>query len=92
MTYEEALKLTNDSISQGHILPEQENYSYMYRVQEALENQIPKETIEDGYNGGACACPSCGWAFAFDKESKAEIIKMDMYHYCPECGQAIKWE
>ena len=39
MTYEEALKSTNDRISKGRIQPEQENYSYIYRVQEALEKQ-----------------------------------------------------
>lgn len=59
---------------------------------EALKKQIPEKTIEDGYNGGACVCPDCGWVFAFHKEIKAEIIKKDLYHYCPNCGQAILWE
>lgn len=48
MTYEKALELTNDSISQGHMLPEQENYSYMYRVREALEKveKLENENME----------------------------------------------
>lgn len=48
MTNEEALKLTNDSILQGRILPEQENYTYMYRVKEALEKaeKLENENIE----------------------------------------------
>lgn len=48
MTNEEALKLTNDSILQGRILPEQENYSYMSRVREALERVggLENENIE----------------------------------------------
>lgn len=48
MKYDRALKLTNDSISKGHILPEQENYAYMYRVREALEKaeKLENENIE----------------------------------------------
>lgn len=84
MTYEEALKWTNDSISKGRIQPEQENYSYMYRVQEALEKQIPKKP---SYNGQNHFCLNCERVI-FRHIGHTRNGAID---YCPFCGQAIDW-
>ena len=45
---------------------------------QALENQIPKKPT--GWNN---ECWGCGWIVG-----GCEI----MPNYCPNCGQAIKWE
>ena len=56
----------------------------------ALEKQIPKEPFleSDGYADGEMVydtwrCPNC---------DKAYELEIDEFDYCPNCGQAIKWE
>lgn len=53
---------------------------------EALEKQIPKEPFR-GYipRDLAVNCPSCNSFIGFSDQTKR-------YNYCPNCGQAIKWE
>lgn len=86
MTYEEALNLTKDSTLKGYILPEQKDYSYMYRVGEALERRIPNtaiiETIhrDAQINAFKYACPVCRNTLLFKGQK-----------YCMCCGQAIEW-
>lgn len=89
MTYERALILTNDSISQGHILPEQEDCSYMYRVREALEKVEELEKQNEQLKNAAfnvCAeykgCEGCHLHDA--KEYKCKLL--DSY---PEPKEAI---
>lgn len=43
----------------------------------ALEKQMPKKPIEANID---CNCPICGWEYLTDEL------------YCPNCGQALKWE
>lgn len=89
MTYEEALNLTKDSTLRGEILPEQKDYSYMYRIIEALEKQIPMKPLATATmttlntpNDKYCwVCPNC---------VKARITETQV-KYCSECGQAIDW-
>lgn len=47
----------------------------------ALEKQIPRKPIEDGYFDRPCVCPECGQEFGFNSGFK----------YCENCGQAIDW-
>ena len=57
----------------------------------ALEKQIPKEPHYDGdgyapdgsFVWDEWLCPRCNSRFEVD---------YDKYDYCPNCGQAIKWE
>lgn len=55
-------------------------------AEKALEKQIPKKPIEDGYYGEPAVCPACG----------GNVINMldNDYHfqYCHYCGQALAWE
>lgn len=86
MTYEEALRWTDDSLSQGKVLPEQERYAYMGVVKIALEKQTPKKPIKDGYFR---LCPHCETEeIEFEIEDSLEYEKFD---FCPRCGQALDW-
>ena len=52
---------------------------------DALEKQIPKKVIADGYfYGHAHHCPSCN----VQVEKRAYGINDK---YCHECGQALEW-
>lgn len=78
MTNEEALNLTTKSLEELHIVPEQENISYMIKVKKALEKQIPKRPKE---GSGMMFCGNCGnW---FDETYDVP--------FCPSCGQAQDW-
>jgi predicted RNA-binding Zn-ribbon protein involved in translation (DUF1610 family) len=52
-------------------------------VLEALEKQVPKRPIEDGYNDEPAVCPNCG-------ESIIKLLDNDYrIQYCICCGQAL---
>lgn len=93
MTYEEALRWTDDSLSQGKALPEQESYEYMGVVKIALEKQTAKKPYYAHYeNDGEkpyikLRCPCCKASIsAVTEEEKAYQNR-----YCHKCGQAIDW-
>lgn len=54
MTIEEALKLTQKSLRELKLFPEQEDVSYMLKVNGALEKQIPYNTGNKFV--GTCKC------------------------------------
>lgn len=68
-----------------------DNYEDADRIIKALEKQIPKEPHYDGdgyapdgsFVWDEWLCPKCNSRFEVD---------YDEYDYCPNCGQAIKWE
>ena len=47
----------------------------------SLEKQIPIKPIHETIPYECTRC-ECGW----------KVTKDDEYNYCPNCGQAIKWE
>lgn len=47
----------------------------------ALEKQIPKKPIEDGYYNKPCVCPYCG----------QDLDYIECAKYCKNCGQALDW-
>lgn len=96
MTNEEARKyiLANyfdgDEDTKAFVDGDGEHWVMKFAI-EALEKQIPKKpTFEgDGYadDGGLMydtwICPCCEKDYELDYEE---------YEFCPNCGQAIKWE
>lgn len=79
-----------DSYSIEHQQKAENQTELMNITIEALEKQIPiKPYFEgDGYWNGEIvydtwACPYCGIYYETGYEE---------YDYCPNCGQAIKWE
>lgn len=83
MTYEEALEITNKSLDKLKIIPEQENISYMIKVEKALEKQIPKKPKISLHGttdfNTKVTCPSCHGMVFTEK-------------YCRHCGQALETE
>jgi hypothetical protein len=55
----------------------------------ALEKQIPKRPIEDGYYDEPAVCPNCGGSI--NTEIVQEHIQNCETSYCEHCGQAIDW-
>ena len=51
----------------------------------ALEKQIPKKPIEDGYYGEQCVCPNCGSNVINEADNDCQ------FNYCYHCGQALDW-
>lgn len=49
-------------------------------ISRAVEKQIAKKPIEDGYLGIPCVCPSCGGD------------ALPRFKYCPYCGQRLLWD
>lgn len=89
LTNEEALNLLKDTpvILNSKSKIETLEYSTVLGLAEkALEKQIPKKPIEDGYYDEPAVCPRCG----------GNVINMldSDYHfqYCHYCGQALDWE
>lgn len=64
------------------------DYDYAFRTAiEALEKQIPKEVSTMEYrNDYDWTCNSCDTTFKYIRYTA------DKPMYCPNCGQAIKWE
>lgn len=99
MTYEEALKelkheidmLPNeppsDFVGNENVwLKEHKKIINAHKIAiKAIEKQIVKKPIEDGYYDEPAVCPNCG----------GNIINMadNDYHFqhCHYCGQAIDW-
>lgn len=52
---------------------------------DALEKQIPKKPIEDGYYDLPCVCPNCGSNVANEADNDYQ------FEYCYHCGQKIDW-
>ena len=52
---------------------------------DALEKQMPKKPIEDGYYDLPCACPNCGSNVANEADNDYQ------FKYCYHCGQALDW-
>ena len=57
----------------------------------ALEKQIPKKPSETDAYPHRLYCPNCYFTFCFNKENLDAIKQMQMYNYCPDCGQALDW-
>ena len=49
----------------------------------ALIKQIPEAPDTKNIEYGSWNCPTCGLAYSYPA---------DQHRYCPNCGQAIKWE
>jgi hypothetical protein len=54
----------------------------LHMAMSALDKQIPKEPIEDGYYDEPCVCPTCGQPLNY-----VERVKR-----CGTCGQSILWD
>ena len=54
------------------------------KEQEAVEPIAIKKEMFDEFYGAVSYCPKCDCLWIMYMEN-------DM-HYCPECGQAVKWE
>ena len=86
MTPKEALEIRNNPT-----FKDVDNEELSKCIDEALEKQIPKKpTFEgDGYADDGelmydtWICPCCEKDYELDYEE---------YEFCPNCGQAIKWE
>lgn len=66
-----------------------DNYEDADRIIEALEKQIPKKWEYEEINDcDIYACPCCNeyWYLEGMNPTQSE------YNYCPNCGQALKWE
>ena len=91
MTPQEAIKLINDMEFAEKYQGKQEYTDMLLLCKKALEKQIPKKpTFEGGGyadDGGLMydtwICPCCEKDYELDYEE---------YEFCPNCGQAIKWE
>ena len=51
----------------------------------ALEKQIPKKPIEDGYYDEPCVCPNCGGNVINQADNDYHFF------YCHYCGQHLDW-
>ena len=59
---------------------------------ELLEDQEPKpprifQTVDKIFYG----CDNCGKSLCVVADSSLARSSIDMPHYCPECGKAVKW-
>lgn len=55
------------------------------KVIDALDKQIPKKPIEDGYYDEPCVCPNCGSNVINEADNDY------LFNYCYHCGQALDW-
>lgn len=60
-------------------------------VVDALEKQTPKKPKETDAYPHRLYCPCCSWTLCYNKENADGFRMMNMFLYCPECGQAIDW-
>lgn len=71
-------------------LAEYENIGTVENCREAAEKQKPmnpkihKDRFSNTYN-----CPKCGWTFIHKNETG--WFCGQHYKFCPNCGQAIRW-
>lgn len=56
----------------------------LLKKQEPVEPIAIKQEMFDEFYGAISRCPKCDCMWVMYREN-------DM-HYCPECGQAVKWE
>ena len=54
------------------------------KEQEPVEPLAIKQEMFDEFYGAVSCCPKCDCMWVMYREN-------DM-HYCPECGQAVKWD
>lgn len=93
MTEQEAIDVINNECEKSFLLLNCSNKfaESLTKSIGALEKQIPKEPRYDGdgyapdgsFVWDEWLCPRCNSRFEID---------YDEYNYCPNCGQAIKWE
>lgn len=57
----------------------------MYNAISALEKQIPKKPIEDGYYDEPSVCPNCGGNVINQADNDYH------FQYCHYCGQSLDW-
>ena len=62
------------------------NYAVAFeKAIEALEKQIPKKPIEDGYYDEPSVCPNCGGSVINEADNDYN------FGCCYHCGQALDW-
>lgn len=59
---------------------------YDMEIKEALEKQIPKKVIHYHH------CPQCDGGLPTEGITEDYCKCCFKWKYCPNCGQAIKWE
>ena len=59
--------------------------SYAKLAVEALEKQIPKRPIEDGYYDEPAVCPNCGGNVINQCDNDYQ------FRHCHYCGQRLDW-
>ena len=102
MTYEEAKELFNSNNYQEIICHSKLcDYSntgcgdcklthMRYRINEALEKQIPKKPYKDEY--GCLRSKCCGYAVEHEAHAKGGLMGVYIDLYCTNCGQAIDFK
>ena len=60
MTTQEAIRIMTVAIAEVEWCCPMDYAVAFEKAIEALEKQIPKEPIEDGYYNEPCVCPNCG--------------------------------
>lgn len=81
MTPQEAIKI----IKHGCIYRDKRGAEALTVAIEALEKQIPKKPIEDGYYDEPCVCPNCGSNVINEADNDYQ------FNHCYHCGQALDW-
>ena len=81
--YKEAIECLEDCIKNQPC----ECRNEMRLAIEALEKQIPKKPIPQDED--CLECPNCDSFIGYASECKDEHYRVE---YCPNCGQALKWE
>ena len=61
------------------------NYKLAEKIMKAVEKQIPKKPISDGWGSYLKLCPNCKSKEIYDHE------KLKHRKRCDDCGQALDW-
>lgn len=85
MTYREAIRFLEKKIASCHILRDRQWKEVYITSINAIEKQIPKKPIEDGYYDEPCVCPNCG------SNVINEVDNDYQFEYCYHCGQSLDW-